>query len=90
MSTALTFPAADDAAEILSTPLHLVDAPSDEGEREATRWMLAFGLPCLTASLFVAAAIGSGIDWLLGPALAALGVAILSLTWLAISSDTNS
>ena len=43
----------------------------------------------LAASLFVAAAIGSGIGWLLAPALASLGIAILSLTWLAISSDTN-
>ena len=51
--------------------------------------MLGFGLPCLSRSLFVAAAIGTGISWLVAPALASLGVAIFSLTWLAISSDTN-
>jgi hypothetical protein len=56
---------------------------------EDTRWLLGFGVPCLFASLFVAAAIGSGHAWLLGFALASLGVAIVSLAWLAISSDTN-
>jgi hypothetical protein len=59
------------------------------GSSEDTRWMLGFGLPCLLASLFVAAAIGTGHAWLLGFALAGLGAAIVSLTWLAISSDTN-
>jgi hypothetical protein len=60
------------------------------GKSEDTRWLLGFGLPCLSASLFVAAAIGSGHAWLMGFAIASLGVAIVSLTWLAISSDTNS
>jgi hypothetical protein len=57
--------------------------------REDNRWLLGFGLPCLSASLFVAAAIGSGHAWLMGFAIASLGAAIVSLTWLAISSDTN-
>ena len=57
---------------------------------EHNRWLVGFGLPCLSASLFVAAAIGSGHAWLMGFAIASLGVAIVSLTWLAISSDTNS
>jgi hypothetical protein len=57
---------------------------------EDTRWILGFGLPCLAASLFVAAAIGTGHAWLMGFAIASLGTAIVSLTWLAISSDTNS
>jgi hypothetical protein len=57
---------------------------------EDTRWLLGFGLPCLAASLFVAAAIGSGHAWLMGFAILSLGCAIVSLTWLAISSDTNS
>ena len=56
---------------------------------EDTRWLLGFGVPCLSASLFVAAAIGSGHAWLMGFAIASLGVAIVSLTYLAISSDTN-
>ena len=59
-------------------------------EPSTTRWLVGFGLPCLSASLFVAAAIGSGHAWLMGFAIASLGVAIVSLTWLAISSDTNS
>ena len=57
--------------------------------REDNRWLLGFGLPCFSASLFVAAAIGSGHAWLMGFAIASLGAAIVSLTWLAISSDTN-
>jgi hypothetical protein len=60
------------------------------GPSEENRWLLGFGLPCLAASLFVAAAIGSGQAWLLGAALAMLLLAICSLAWLAISSDTNS
>ena len=59
------------------------------GASEDTRWIVGFGLPCLSASLFVAAAIGSGHAWLMGFAIASLGAAIVSLTWLAISSDTN-
>ena len=59
------------------------------GPSEETRWLLGFGLPCLAASLFVAAAIGSGQAWLFGAALVMLLAAIISLTWLAISSDTN-
>jgi hypothetical protein len=57
---------------------------------EHTRWLLGFGIPCLFASLFVAAAIGTGHAWLMGFAIASLGCAIVSVTWLAISSDTNS
>jgi hypothetical protein len=76
--------------ETPATPLRLVTAPAvDAASREANRWMLVFGGPCLVASIFVAAAIGSGLKWLLGFALASLLVAICSLSWLAISSDTN-
>jgi hypothetical protein len=76
--------------ETQATPLHLVTAPAVEvATREANRWMLVFGVPCLFASIFVAAAIGSGIKWLLGFAIASLLTAICSLSWLAISSDTN-
>jgi hypothetical protein len=89
VSTALTFPVAEAAVETLTTPLHLVDAAAVTGVSEETRWMIGFGVPCLFAGLFVAAAIGTGISWFLAPALASLGAAILALTWLAISSDTN-
>ena len=90
MSTALSYPEIE-AVEVLPA-LHLVTtAPSlADGAKEANRWMLGFGLPCLSASLFVAAAIGTGISWLLAFAIASLGVAICSLSYLAISSDTNS
>lgn len=78
------------APESVSAPLHLVATPNvDVAASEANRWMVVFGVPCLFASLFVAAAIGSGIKWLLGFALASLVVAICSLMWLALSSDTN-
>jgi hypothetical protein len=87
LSTALSVAVEDTPA----TPLHLVTAPVvDAATREANRWMLVFGVPCLLASLFVAAAIGSGVKWLLGLAIASLLTAICSLSWLAISSDTNS
>ena len=86
MSTALSVA----VEETPATQLHLVTAPAvDEANREANRWMLVFGLPCLVASLFVAAAIGSGLKWLLAFGIASLLVAICLLAWLAISSDTN-
>jgi hypothetical protein len=87
VSTAVAVVAEPPAA----TNLHLVAAPTvDIAAREANRWMLVFGTPCLFAGVFVAAAIGSGIKWLLGFAIASLLVAICSLSWLALSSDTNS
>ena len=64
-------------------------SPTPVESAEQTRWLLGFGLPCLAASLFVVAAIGSGHAWILGAALTSLLIAIVSLTWLAISSDTN-
>jgi hypothetical protein len=87
VSTALSLPLPAEAVEHHAA-LHLVDTVTG-GITEETRWMLWFGLPCLSASLFVAAAIGTGVAWLLAFAIASLGVAILSLAWLAISSDTN-
>ncbi|HZQ03408.1 MAG TPA: hypothetical protein VFA88_05235 [Gaiellaceae bacterium] len=86
MSTAVAV-----AEEPAATNLHLVAAPTvDVAAREANRWLLVFGTPCLFAGVFVAAAIGSGIKWFLGLAIASLLVAICSLSWLALSSDTNS
>jgi hypothetical protein len=89
VSTALSLPLPAEATVEHHAALHLVETVAG-GTSEQTRWMLWFGLPCLSASLFVAAAIGSGVAWLLALAIASLGAAILSLTWLAISSDTNS
>ena len=81
--------AADSVVET-PTSLHLVNSAVSNDKAEENRWILAFGLPCLAASLFVAAAIGSGHQWILGLALLSLLVAICNLAWLAISSDTNS
>jgi len=78
------------AEETQATTLHLVRAEAaDVAAREANRWMLVFGTPCLVASVFVAAAIGSGVKWLLAFSIVSLLVAICSLSWLALSSDTN-
>ena len=86
MSTASTAVVA--APQHAIAPLHVVtSAPS--GVSEQTRWLLGFGLPCLGASLLVAGAIGTGYKWLLAGAIGFLLVAIVSVTWLAISSDTN-
>jgi hypothetical protein len=76
------------AAPHATAPLHAVAGP-DAGVSEENRWLLGFGLPCLVASLFVAAAIGAGKEWLMGCAILSLLVAIISVTSLAISSDTN-
>ena len=81
---------AADAVVETPTSLHLANATVANDKAEENRWLLAFGLPCLAASLFVAAAIGSGHAWILGLALLSLLTAICMLTWLAISSDTNS
>jgi hypothetical protein len=89
VSTALTLPAVEAAVEH-AAPFHVVPAVSGRTEvQEANRWMIGLGVPFLSASVFVAATIGSGVLWLLAPALVSLGIAILSLTWLALSSDTN-
>jgi hypothetical protein len=84
----VTIPA-DVVADIPAPQLHLVEASVAADKSEENRWLLGFGLPCLVAGLFVAAAIGSGHAWLLGVALASLLVAVCALAWLAISSDTN-
>jgi hypothetical protein len=85
----LPVPAFEAAADAPTT-LHLVETPAVvEDKSEENRWLLGFGVPCLFAGVFVAAAIGSGQQWLLGAALASLLTAIMALTWLALSSDTN-
>jgi hypothetical protein len=84
-------------AEALATPdaatLHVVEpAVSAEHEMHAAeqkRWMIWFGLPALVASLFVAAAIGTGDGWWMALAIAAMVVDIFVLIWLAMTSDTN-
>jgi hypothetical protein len=87
MSTASTAVVA--APQHATAPLHAVTSAPAAGMSEETRWLLGFGLPCLGASLLVAGAIGTGNKWLMGGAIGFLFVAILSVMWLAISSDTN-
>jgi hypothetical protein len=81
---------AADAVVETPTSLHLVNSTAADDTREMNRWMVALGVPFLASGLFVAAAIGSGKEWILGLALASLMVAIFSLAWLSISSDSNS
>jgi len=57
--------------------------------KEATRWMLWFGLPVLFMALFIGAAFATGTASLLGGSLAALIADIGILIWLCMSSDTN-
>ena len=87
-SAAVSIPA--EAVVESTTHLHLVNSTVASDKREENRWMLAFGLPCLFAGLFVATAIGTGAMWVWGLAIASLMVAICSLAWVAIASDTNS
>ena len=82
---------AEALVETAAPQLHVVvaDTSASEAQREANRWIIGFGGPCLVGAVFVAAAIGSGHAWLLGVALACLLTAICALAWLSISSDTN-
>lgn len=58
---------------------------------EQARWELVLGLPFAIAASLITAAIGTGIPWLIGPAIAAgPGGGVVTLVFLAISSDTNS
>jgi hypothetical protein len=57
---------------------------------EERRWLLMLGIPFLASACFFAATIGTGLLWLLAPAMV-LGPAllILAFVYLGISSDTN-
>jgi hypothetical protein len=68
--------------------LSLVDAPA-ASMTEETRWMAALGLPMLAACAFVALTIGVGSGWLMLPAIILVGVDILMIVYLALTSDTN-
>ncbi len=57
---------------------------------EERRWLLMLGLPFVASSCFFAATIGTGILWLLAPAMIfGPGLLILAFVYLGISSDTN-
>jgi hypothetical protein len=70
-------------------PLGLVDAPT-ASMTEETRWLAGLGLPMLAACGFVALTLGVGNGWLLLPAIILVGVVVLMIVYLALSSDTNS
>ena len=56
---------------------------------EQKRWLILFGLPAVVAAVTMAIAFGTGHDWYLSIAFAAILVDIGLLVWLALSSDTN-
>src|SRR5579864_6010499 len=56
---------------------------------EQRRWLIWFGLPALVAALFVGLVFGTGQEWYLGFAVAAIVADIGVLIWLTLSSDTN-
>ncbi len=71
------------------------DAASDPGTavelREQKRWLTYFGSPALVAAIFVGVSFGTGQEWYLGLAVAAIITQfyIGIMVWLALSSDTN-
>lgn len=69
------------------TTVEAADAPARKLSEEG-RWTLFFGGPLLAAAAFFALALGSGLAWVLAPAILCLGVAIVVLPWLAMSSCT--
>ena len=57
---------------------------------EETRWILALGAPFAVAATFFMAAVGTGITWMIIPAIVAgPGAGVIALVFLALSSDTN-
>jgi hypothetical protein len=69
----------------------VTEAPTahvDPNAAEHNRWMLGMGVPLLGTSLCIAAALGTGHAWLMAPAILFLGIAIVVLPWLAMSSCT--
>jgi hypothetical protein len=64
--------------------------PQDSYPNEERRWMRVLGIPMLATCVFMATAIGTSIHWLIAFCLAfGPGVGVVSLVYLAISSDTN-
>jgi hypothetical protein len=67
-----------------------VSEPQGGYPNEQGRWMLVFGIPMLVACIFMAMTLGTSIRWLLAFCLAfGPGVGVVSLVYLALSSDTN-
>jgi hypothetical protein len=57
---------------------------------EEARWILTLGTPFVVAAASFMAALGTGITWLIAPAIVAgPGAGVIGLVYLALSSDTN-
>ena len=57
---------------------------------EEARWILTLGAPFVVAAASFMAALGTGITWLITPAIVAgPGAGVIGLVFLALSSDTN-
>jgi hypothetical protein len=57
---------------------------------EERRWLLLLGVPFVVSAAFFAAMIGTGIAWLLAPAMVfGPGTLIMAFVYLSISSDSN-
>jgi hypothetical protein len=57
---------------------------------EQARWILTLGAPFAVAAASFMAAFGTGITWLIAPAIVAgPGGVVIGLVFLALSSDTN-
>lgn len=57
---------------------------------EEARWILTLGAPFVVAAASFMAAIGTGVTWLIVPAIVAgPGAGVIGLVFLALSSDTN-
>jgi hypothetical protein len=57
---------------------------------EEARWILTLGAPFAVAAASFIAALGTGITWLIAPAIVAGPVGgVIGIVFLALSSDTN-
>jgi hypothetical protein len=90
MNTSLTHPLPRPRSIAARPRPASIVAPSSVAETEERRWLLMLGVPFVLSACFFAATIGTGILWLLAPAMA-LGPAllILAFVYLGISSDSN-
>ena len=88
VATARAVPVSDVAAPVVAVPA-AVRSTAEVEAAEQKRWMIAFGVPALVASVFVGLTFATGQAWWLGLAITAIVLDILVLVWLAMSSDTN-
>jgi len=57
---------------------------------EEARWVLTLGAPFVVAAASFMAVLGTGITWLIAPAIVAgPGAGVIAFVFLALSSDTN-